>query len=139
LYKDCIFTKIHLKQEEGWHLNKDVITIYNSVGIVICGTRPRQVKPFGIKASCHHVRQVAVTCGKLRQVAVTCRRGTSVVRNLKFLTLLRVKENQNQLSSYQPAKTVWLRFWPIRIGIPGNTNKQLLLCTLRIRSYNFTK
>ena len=29
-----------------------------------------------------------------RQVAVTCRRGTSVVRNLKFLTLLRVKEKK---------------------------------------------
>ena len=34
--------------------------------------------------------------------------------------------NQESTPSYQPAKTVWLRFRPIRIGIPGdtNTNKQ---------------
>ena len=25
-----MFTKVHLKQEEGQHLNRDIITIYNS-------------------------------------------------------------------------------------------------------------
>ena len=35
------------------------------------------------KASCLNRRHIAVI---IRQVAVTCRRGTSVVRNLKFLT-----------------------------------------------------
>jgi hypothetical protein len=37
----------------------------------------------GIKASCLNGRHIAVT---IRQIAITCRRGTSVVRSLKFLT-----------------------------------------------------
>ena len=37
----------------------------------------------GIRASGFCLRQVAII---MRQVAVICRRGTSVVRNLKFLT-----------------------------------------------------
>ena len=67
--------------------NINNIVIYNSklfyikviyfVGIVIYGTRPQQAKLLGTKASCYYIRQVAVTC----------HRGTSVVRNLKFLTL----------------------------------------------------
>ena len=51
----------------------------------------------GIKASGHYIKQVAVTIRPvaviirpvaltIRQVAVTYRRGTSVVRNFKFLT-----------------------------------------------------
>ena len=42
-----------------------VYYLYKIVGIVICGTRPRQAKLLGTKASCYHVRQVAVTSGKL--------------------------------------------------------------------------
>ena len=40
----------------------------------------------GIKASGHYLGQVEASYLHIRQVAVTCRRGTSVVRNLKFLT-----------------------------------------------------
>ena len=40
----------------------------------------------GIKASGHYLGQVEASCLHIRQVAVTYRRGTSVVRNLKFLT-----------------------------------------------------
>ena len=46
------------------------------------------------KQSCWEQWQVAASCGYEWQVAVTCRRGTSVVGNFKFLTLLRIKENQ---------------------------------------------
>ena len=41
-------------------------------------TIKKELPVLGIKASSYYIRQVAVTC----------RRGTSVVRNLKFLTLL---------------------------------------------------
>ena len=40
----------------------------------------------GIKASGYYLGQVEASYLHVRQVAVTCRCGTSVVRNLKFLT-----------------------------------------------------
>ena len=39
-----------------------------------------------VEASCLYIRQVEASCLYIRQVAVTCRCGTSIVRNLKFLT-----------------------------------------------------
>jgi hypothetical protein len=40
----------------------------------------------GIKASGHYLGQVEASCLYIRQVAITCRHGTSIVKNLKFLT-----------------------------------------------------
>ena len=46
-------------------------------------TIKEELPVLGIKGSGNYIRYVAVI---MRQVAVTCRCGTSVVRNLKFLT-----------------------------------------------------
>ena len=47
-------------------------------------TIKEELPVLGIKASSYYIRQVAVTC----------RRGTSVVKNLKFFTLLPYFHNQ---------------------------------------------
>ena len=49
------------------------------------------------KASCLNVRHIAVT---IKEVAVTCCHGTSVVRNLKFLTPFFNPLTINQTTSY---------------------------------------
>jgi hypothetical protein len=67
-----------------------------------------------------------ITCGYI----VTCCRGTSVARSLKLLALPHFQSINQLTSSYQLAKTGWLRFWPIRIGIPGDTNTDQWLTSL---------
>ena len=49
-------------------------------------TTKEKLLVLGIKASGHYLKQVKASCLHIRQVAVTCRCGTSVVRNFKFLT-----------------------------------------------------
>ena len=53
-------------------------------------TTKEELLVLGIRASGHYLREVAVIMRQvaviIRQVAVTYHRGTSVVRNLKFLT-----------------------------------------------------
>ena len=57
----------------------------------------------GIRASGYYLREVAVI---IRQVTVMCRRGTSVVKNLKFPTpffvFLTIKKNNNHYTIYKP-------------------------------------
>ena len=63
-------------------------------------TTKEELLVLGTKASCLNVRHIAVT---IRQVAVTCRRGTRVVRNLKFLTPFFVFTKNNQhYTIYEP-------------------------------------
>ena len=49
-------------------------------------TTKKELLVLGIKASGYYLGQVKASCFYIRQVAVTYRHGTSVVRNLKFLT-----------------------------------------------------
>ena len=49
-------------------------------------TTKEKLPVLGIKASSYYLGQVKASCLYIRQVAVTYRYGTSVVRNLKFLT-----------------------------------------------------
>ena len=58
----------------------------NRVSYIQTATTKEELPVLGIKASGHYLEQVKASCLYMRQVAVTCRRGTSVVRNLKFLT-----------------------------------------------------
>ena len=53
-------------------------------------TTKEELLVLGIKANGYYIRQVAVTC----------RRGTSVVRNLKFLTLSSYSQQQQSISYY---------------------------------------
>ena len=75
----------------------------------------------------NHKRRVASVGNNIicSHVVVTWRRSTSVVRSLKFLALPHPSSLSQSTSSYQLAKTGWLRFWPIWIGIPGDSNTYL--------------